>query len=86
MPFGLKNAAQSFQLFINQVLMGLDFTFAYIDDILIASSSAQEHEQHIKAVFNRLREHGLYNSADKCAFRKESVEFLGYQERISTTI
>ena len=39
MPFGLRNAAQSFQRFINQVLQGLDFVYAYVDDILIASAS-----------------------------------------------
>ena len=39
MPFGLRNAAQTFQRFINQVLHGLDFCYAYIDDLLIASSS-----------------------------------------------
>ncbi len=43
MPFGLRNAAQTFQRFIDEVLRGLDFTYAYIDDILIASSSAEEH-------------------------------------------
>ena len=36
-PFGLRNAAQSFQRFIDQVLHGLDFTYAYLDNILIAS-------------------------------------------------
>lgn len=39
MPFGLKNAAQSFQRFIDQVLRGLDFAYGYIDDILIASKN-----------------------------------------------
>ncbi len=37
MPFGLRNAAQTFQRFIDQGLRGLNFTFAYLDDILIAS-------------------------------------------------
>ena len=39
MPFGLRNAAQTFQRFIDQVLRGLDFSYAYVDDVLIASSS-----------------------------------------------
>ena len=41
MPFGLRNAAQSFQRFMNQVLQGLDFAYTYIDDVLIASSSPE---------------------------------------------
>ncbi|BHF74544.1 hypothetical protein SprV_0501763000 [Sparganum proliferum] len=44
MPFGLRNAAQSFQSFINEVLRGLSFTYVYIDDILVASSSAEEED------------------------------------------
>jgi len=47
MPFGLKNVAQSFQRFIDEVLCGLHFTYAYINDVLIASSSPEEHVQHL---------------------------------------
>ena len=36
MPFGLRNAAQTFQRFIDEVLRGLPFVFAYLDDVLIA--------------------------------------------------
>ena len=43
MTFGLRNAGQTFQRFIDEALSGLDFVFAYIDDILIFSRSAQEH-------------------------------------------
>ena len=39
MPFGLRNAAQMFQRFIDEVFRGLDFCFGYIDDILIASTT-----------------------------------------------
>ena len=39
MPFGLRNASQTFQRFIDQVTRGLDFVFAFIDDLLIASKS-----------------------------------------------
>ena len=47
MPFRLKNAAQTFQKFIDQVLRGLHFSYAYIDDVLIVGSSAEEHAQHL---------------------------------------
>ena len=44
MPFGLKNAAQAFQRFMDQVCRGLeDFLFVYIDDVLVASPDAKEH-------------------------------------------
>ena len=48
MPFGLRDAAHTFQRFNDQVLCGLHFCFAYIDDLLIASSSLEEHEHHIR--------------------------------------
>ncbi|BHF63609.1 hypothetical protein SprV_0200660300 [Sparganum proliferum] len=53
MPFGLRNATQTFQRFIDQVLRGLDFVYAYIDDLLVASSDAAEHEIHIRQLFER---------------------------------
>ena len=48
MPFGLRNAAQTFQRFIEQVLRGLPFCYAYIDDLLIASSPPEEHQSHLR--------------------------------------
>ena len=53
MPFGLRNAAQTFQRFIDTVLHGLDFVCAYIDDLLIASSSLEDHYKHLETVFHR---------------------------------
>ena len=43
MPFGYKNSAQTFQCFIDEVLRGLLFSYAYIDDVLVASMSTEEH-------------------------------------------
>ena len=51
MTFGLRNASQSFQCYIHRTLRDLDFFFCYIDDILIASSNSEEHENHLRAVF-----------------------------------
>jgi cleavage and polyadenylation specificity factor subunit 1 len=44
MFFGLRNATQTFQRFMGDVLQGLDFCFTYLDDILIFSRSLEEHE------------------------------------------
>ena len=53
MSFGLCNAAQTFQRFIHEVTRGLDFCFTYIDDILIASDSLNQHFMHLKLLFER---------------------------------
>lgn len=78
MPFGLKNAAQTFQRFIDTVLRGLPFAFAYIDDILVASATEDQHVDHLRQVFHRLQEHGIVINVQKSEFGKKSLEFLGH--------
>ena len=75
MPFGLKNAAQSFQRFINH---GLQFVYSYIDDLLIASSDYDTHLKHVHQVLARLQQHGLDILPGKCAFGQDAVHFLGH--------
>ena len=50
----------------------------YLDDILIYSEDMTQHKSHVKEVLRRLRKNGLYTSAPKCEFHKESVEYLGF--------
>ena len=50
-PFGLTQAPAYFQMLVNKVLEGLDFTFGYLDDILIYSKNMEEHLQHIRILF-----------------------------------
>ena len=51
MSFGLTQAPAYFQLLVNKVLEGLDFTFGYLNDILIFSKNMEEHLQHIRILF-----------------------------------
>ena len=78
MPFGVRNAAQTFQRFIHQVLRGLPFTYAYIDDLLIASSSDDQHKHHLRVVFQHLDEYGIIINPLKCVFRVKELTFLGH--------
>lgn len=78
MPFGLRNAAQTFQRFMSQVLKGLPFLFIYVDDILVASKSAEEHEDHLRTLFQRLSKYGLRIKASKCVFGVSKIQFLGF--------
>ena len=79
MPFGLKNAAQTFQRHMDSVLQGLSCTFCYLDDILIASSSEEEHIKDIEDVCQRLSSHSLVVSLEKCIFGVHSLDFLGHR-------
>ena len=78
MPFGLRNAAQTFQRFIDEVLRDLHFCYAYIDDILIASSIPAEHQNHLIAVFQRFKEFGVIINPSKCEFGANQLTFLGH--------
>ncbi|XP_064463405.1 uncharacterized protein LOC135374343 [Ornithodoros turicata] len=79
MPFDLRNAVQTFQRFIDDVLRGLDFCFAYVDDILVASTSEEEHEHHLRLLFQRLQDNGVVINAAKCIFGVDALEFLGHR-------
>ena len=57
--FGLTQAPAYFQMLVNKVLEGLDFTFGYLDDILIFSKNTEEHLQHVRILFERLHQADL---------------------------
>lgn len=79
MTFGLRNAAQTFQRFLDEVLLGLDFVYGYIDDVLVFSSSLEEHKCHLRQLFERLTQYGILLNTTKCTFAQPEVTFLGYR-------
>uniref|UniRef100_A0AAQ4Q920 Gypsy retrotransposon integrase-like protein 1 n=1 Tax=Gasterosteus aculeatus aculeatus TaxID=481459 RepID=A0AAQ4Q920_GASAC len=79
MPFGLKNSAQSFQRLMDSVLRDLPFLFVYLDDILVASTSKAQHLSHLRALFERLNQHGLIVNPAKCQFGLSTIDFLGHR-------
>ncbi|MBW0489229.1 hypothetical protein O181_028944 [Austropuccinia psidii MF-1] len=80
MPFGLTNATASFQNLVNDIFSDfLDiFDVAYLDDIIVFSSSEEEHVKHMASVLQRLRENNLFAKASKCVFHVSSMEYLCY--------
>ena len=70
-PFGLAQAPVYFQAIINKVLKGLHkIGVTYLDDIIIFSKSEEEHLEHLRIIFQRLREAGLKLKRSKCDFMK----------------
>ncbi|XP_022899436.1 uncharacterized protein LOC111412751 [Olea europaea var. sylvestris] len=55
-----------------------DFVVVYLDDIVLYSETLEEHVQHVRQVFNRLRENELYAKPSKCSFVQTSISFLGH--------
>jgi hypothetical protein len=78
--FSLTNASDYFMNMINKVFMDeLDkFVVVFIDDILVYSSTAEEHEQHLRVVLEKLRQNQLYAKFSKYEFWLEEVTFLGH--------
>lgn len=80
MPFGLANAPAIFQRAMNEVLSGLigRIVMVYIDDIVVYSRSTAEHAEHLRQVFQRLKDVGLQAKPSKCSFELEEIELLGH--------
>jgi hypothetical protein len=80
MSFGLTNAPAYFMYLMNKVFMEyLDkFVVVFIDDILIYSKTEEEHEEHLRLVLQKLREHQLYEKFSNCDFWLKEVSFLGH--------
>ena len=80
MPFGLCNSAQTQQRLMDAVF-GPQFEpnlFVYLDDIIIVSSTFEEHIRILKEVCSRLSEANLTVNLGKCQFFKQNLRYLGY--------
>ena len=76
-PFGLAQAPAYFQALINKVLKGLHkFAVAYLDDIIIFSKDEEEHLEHLRIIFQRLKESSLKLKRLKCDFIKVQILYL----------
>jgi hypothetical protein len=78
MPFGLMNAAQTFQRLMDRLFGHFPFLFTYLDDHLIASRTLEEHMDHLSQFFSVLQDNGLTINPGKCTFAVTSVKFLGH--------
>jgi Reverse transcriptase (RNA-dependent DNA polymerase) len=65
MPFGLRNAGQSFQRLMDSLTADLPNAFSYLDDVIVASN-AEDHEAALESVLQRLQENGLVLNLEKC--------------------
>ncbi|KAH9698410.1 hypothetical protein KPL71_024002 [Citrus sinensis] len=80
MPFGLSNTPATFQNLMNEIFRPFirKFVLVFFDDILVYSTSLQEHARHLSAVLQCLQQNRLYVKLTKCSFAQSSVEYLGH--------
>ena len=78
--FGLTNAPAYFMYLMNSVFIPKhgNFVVVFIDDILVYSENVEDHEEHLRVVLTRLREHKLYAKFSKCEFWLKKVPFLDH--------
>ncbi|XP_014775932.1 uncharacterized protein K02A2.6-like [Octopus bimaculoides] len=77
LPFELKVASAIFQQIMDAILSDCEFAIPYLDDILIKNNSREQHVEHIKAVFKKMKEYGFTLSKEKCEFFLPQIKYLG---------
>ncbi len=79
LPMGLCNSPDIFQEKVSELMVGLEFVRAYIDDVLIHSSSTlEDHLDKLDEVLKRIKTAGLKVNAKKSFFARGGLEYLGY--------
>ena len=80
---GLKNGNAIFQRVMEEVLSGIDFADAYVDDLVLGSTAdtleelLQKHDKDLRVVLDRLRETGMVVN-EKAQLFVQEVKFCGH--------
>ena len=80
MPFGLCNAPSTFQRLMQRMFgdQQCQSLLLYLDDIVVFSSTVEQHLERLEIVLGRLQEQGLKAKLSKCAFFQPKVRYLGH--------
>jgi hypothetical protein len=78
MPFGLTGAPNTFQRLMDFLLQKFDFAMVYLDDIIIYSTDELNHVNHLRQVFEVIREANLKIGLDKCEIGVDQIQYLGH--------
>jgi len=80
MYFGLTNSSATFQMMMNNLfrdLINQGDTATFIDDILVATDTEEEHDELVEEVLKRLEENDLFVKPKKYKWKVREIEFLG---------
>jgi hypothetical protein len=80
MPFGLTNAPAIFQCLMNAIFAKhmRKLVLIFMDDIMVFSNFLEDHVEHLRIVFQTLREHQLFIKYSKCTFAQQQISYLGH--------
>lgn len=76
-PMGIKRCPALFQRVMNYLFRDMPYVRVYLDDIVIASKTFEDHMKHVESVMHVIHKYGLKIRADKCTFFTDEIEFLG---------
>lgn len=77
-PFGLKTLTAIFQRLIQTLFGDLDCVIIYVDDIVVVSSTWEDHVRDVSMVINRLTAANLRLRRSKCVFAAKHALVLGH--------
>ena len=80
MFFGLCNSPATFQTMMNDILQGFidwEVVICYMDDILIFTTTLEEHRKVVQEVLETLQKRKLFLKLEKCKFEQKQIEYLG---------
>ena len=80
MYFGLTNSSATFQTMMNDLfrdLINQGNVATFINNILVAIDTKEEHDELVEEVLKRLEENDLFAKPEKCRWKVREVEFLG---------
>ncbi|MCO5611979.1 hypothetical protein L7F22_066239 [Adiantum nelumboides] len=79
MPFGLTNAPATFNRMMERIFRPhRNFTGVFFDDVIIYSKTIEEHKEHLKVIFQALRDNKLYVNQKKSDFFLQEIQYLGH--------
>ena len=78
-PMGASGSCYAFWTLMSAVTHGLTNTLAYLDDLLTASRTVEDHMEHLRLLFRRMIMHKLTMGLPKCSFFQQQVDFLGFE-------
>ncbi|XP_068246856.1 uncharacterized protein [Palaemon carinicauda] len=79
-PFGVKNGVAAFQRVVDQILAKekVEGAFAYVDNVTVCGETEEEHDKNLNHFLKVARDYNLTFNHDKCDFRTQSINLLGY--------
>jgi len=80
MPFGLTNVLATFQCMMDEMMGSSkgEWSWVHMDDLLVYSTTLNDHLNHLEETFRRIQEQGLYVKLMKCKFARAKMEYLGH--------